>query len=83
MKNIENNNNVSTYTVSAKTARCMDMLKKLVAVQSETISFALNDGMGDEAANDIAEPIGNAIKALGKHLDARIYERVIEGCMEI
>lgn len=83
MKNIENNNNASIYTVSAKTARCMDMLKKLVAVQSETISFALNDGMGDEVANDIAEPIGDAIKALGKHLDARIYERVIEGCTEI
>jgi hypothetical protein len=76
-------NTESVYSVSAKTARCMDMLKKLVAVQSETISFALNDGMGDEVANDIAEPIGEAIKALGKHLDARIYERVIEGCTEI
>lgn len=82
MKNIENNNNANTYTVSAKTARYMDMLKRLVAIQSEVVNFVIEEGIED-TRNDIAEPIGDAVKMLGTYINEHIYENLLTGNTEI
>lgn len=71
-------NTESVYSVSAKTTRCMDMLKKLVAIQGEVINFVMEEGY-DNSANDIAEPIGDAVKMLGSIINEQIYENLIAG----
>lgn len=71
-------NTESVYSVSAKTARCMDMLKKLIAVQGEVINFVMEEGY-DNSANDIAEPIGDTVKMLGSIINEQIYENLIAG----
>ena len=68
----------SVYLVSAKTVRCINMLKKLIAVQGEVINFVMEEGY-DSSANDVAEPIGDAVKMLGSIINEQIYENLIEG----
>lgn len=75
-------NTESVYSVSAKTARYMEMLQKLIKTQKEVMDFLLVEGE-ENAANTVAESIGKSIKALGAFLCAHIYDRIIEGDTEI
>lgn len=80
---MKENNTESVYTVSAKTARYMDMLSKLTAAQSEVIDFLMEEGLNDDAIDAVAQPVGEAAKEMQKLLNERINERLIEGCTEI
>lgn len=81
-KNNIKNNNSSVFTVNAKTARYIEMLQKLIKTQKDVMEFLLEDG-AEEAANTVAEPIGNSVKALGAFICAHIYDRIIEGDTDI
>ena len=79
-----NNNSESVYTVSEETSRCINVLKKLIAVQEETLSFLAQQGISDSREGEMfAENMGIAVSQFRGILQDGIYDKIINGEFEL
>lgn len=79
-----NNNSESVYTVNEETSRCINVLKKLIAVQEETLSFLAQQGIGESKEGEIfAENMGIAVSQFRGILQDGIYDKIINGEFEL
>ncbi len=79
-----NNNSESVYTVSEETSRCINVLKKLIAVQEETLSFLAQQGISESKEGEIfAENMGIAVSQFRGILQDGIYDKIINGEFEL
>ena len=79
-----NNNSESVYTVSEETSRCINVLKKLIAVQEETLSFLAQQGISESKEGEIfAENMGIAVSQFRGILQDEIYDKIINGEFEL
>lgn len=71
-------NNKNQFTVSDKTARCIELLRKLVKTQGEVMDFLRVENLNDTKESDaFCENTGEAIKALGSIMHESIYCNII------
>lgn len=79
-----NNNSESVYTVSEETSRCINVLKKLIAVQEETLNFLTQQGVSDSREGEMfAENMGIAVSQFRGILQDGIYDKIINGEFEL
>lgn len=79
-----NNNSESVYTISEETSRCINVLKKLIAVQEETLSFLAQQGISDSREGEMfAENMGIAVSQFRGILQDGIYDKIINGEFEL
>ena len=84
-QNISNNVEATTkYIISDSTAQCIDVLKKLIKVQEETLSFLAQQGISDSKEGEIfAENMGIAVSQFRDILRDGIYDKIINGEYEL
>lgn len=79
-----NNNSESVYTISEETSRCINVLKKLITVQEETLSFLAQQGISDSREGEMfAENMGIAVSQFRGILQDGIYDKIINGEFEL
>ena len=79
-----NNNSESVYTVSEETSRCINVLKKLISVQEETLNFLTQQGISDSREGEMfAENMGIAVSQFRGILQDGIYDKIINGEFEL
>jgi uncharacterized metal-binding protein len=79
-----NNNSESVYIISEETSRCINVLKKLIAVQEETLNFLTQQGISDSREGEMfAENMGIAVSQFRGILQDGIYDKIINGEFEL
>lgn len=76
---MNNQNTIIEKTVdNGATQRCINLLKKLMAVQEKAIKFLVSEGIDDSLEGEaIADGLGSTIRAFDGILPEGVYNNVV------